>query len=166
MLTLVAEIVLVGVIATLAMDLWQRVLLTVTGRPLGSWALVGRWVAGFPRREFVHQSIAAAPSVRGELAIGWAFHYAVGLGYAAAYIALVQLGFGSAPTLLTAVIFALALLAAPWFVMQPALGQGFLASRTPSPAAVRAINVSVHLVFGLGMYVGAVIWQSLPAFSA
>jgi hypothetical protein len=104
----VAEIVVVGVIATSAMDLWQRLFLTVTGRPLGNWALVGRWVAGFPLGVFVHQSIAAAPSVRGELAIGWAFHYVVGFAYAAAYVALVQLGLGSAPTLLWALIFALA----------------------------------------------------------
>lgn len=163
MLTNVAEIIVVGVIATLAMDLWLSLLLAMTGRPLGSWALVGRWVAGFSHGVFVRQSIAAAPSVRGELAIGWAFHYAVGLAYAAAYIALMQLAFGSAPTFLTAVIIALALLAAPWFLMQPALGQGFVASRTPNPAAVRTINVSVHLVFGLELYVGAVIWRSLPA---
>ena len=164
MLTLVTEIIVVGIVATLAMDLWQRLLLIVTGRPLGSWAAVGRWVAGFPRGVFVHQSIAAAPSVRGELVIGSAFHYVVGFAYAAAHVALVQLGFGSAPTLPTAVIFALSLLAAPWFVMQPALGQGLLASRTPTPAAVRAINVSVHLVFGLGLYVGAVIWRSLLSY--
>ena len=58
-------------------------------------------------------------------------------------------------------IFALALLAAPWFVMQPALGQGFMASRAPNPAAVRAVNVSVHLVFGLGLYLSALVWQWL-----
>ncbi len=40
--------------------------------------------------------------------------------------------------------------------MQPALGIGFMAARTPNPAAVRLINGSVHAVFGLGLYLGAV----------
>jgi hypothetical protein len=45
--------------------------------------------------------------------------------------------------------------------MQPALGQGVMASRAPNPAAVRAVNVSVHLVFGLGLYLGDFVWQWL-----
>ena len=162
---IVAEILVVGVIATLAMDLWQRLLQTATGRPLGSWALVGRWVAWMPRGVFVHQSIATAPGVRGELAIGWTFHYVVGLVYAAGYIAVLQFGLGAAPSLSSALIYALALLVAPWFIMQPALGQGFFASRAPNPAAVRAINVSVHLIFGLGLYLGVAIWRALPLWS-
>jgi Protein of unknown function (DUF2938) len=161
LLRAVAGILIVGVIATLAMDLWQRLLQMTIRRPLGSWALIGRWVAGFPRGAFVHGSIATVPSVHGELAIGWAFHYAVGFAYAAAYLALLQFGLRSAPTLLSAVIFALALLVAPWFVMQPALGQGFMASHMPNPVAVRAVNVSVHLVFGLGLYLGALLWYWL-----
>ena len=52
--------------------------------------------------------------------------------------------------------FALVLLVAPWFVMQPALGLGFMAARTPKPLAFRAINVSGHAVFGIGLYLGAV----------
>jgi hypothetical protein len=143
------------------MDLWQRLLQIAIGRPLGNWALVGRWVTGFLRGVFVNRSIAAAPGVRGELAIGWAFHYAVGFAYAAAYIALLRCGLNSAPTLLSAVIFALALLAAPWFVMQPALGLGIMASRTPNPPAFRLTSVSVHLVFGLGLYLGVLVWKWL-----
>ena len=67
-----------------------------------------------------------------------------------------RLGFDSEPTLVSALVYAIALLIAPWFVMQPALGIGFMAARTPNPAAVRLINVSVHAVFGLGLYLGAV----------
>ena len=123
--------------------------------------MVGRWVAGFPRGAFVRPSIVAEPGVRGELGIGWAFHYAVGFAYAAGYIALDQALFVSRPTLLAAIIYALALLAAPWFVMQPALGLGFMASRTPNPTVVRATNISVHVVFGMGLYLGVMIWRTL-----
>jgi hypothetical protein len=47
LLRAVAGILIVGVIATLATDLWQLLLQIAIGRPLGSWALIGRWVAGF-----------------------------------------------------------------------------------------------------------------------
>src|SRR5437667_6821454 len=110
------------------MDLWQRSLQTI-GVPSANWGLVGRWVAGFSRGIFVHRAITAAPEVPGEVAIGWAFHYVVGIAYAALYFAIMKLGFGSGPTLVSALVFAIALLIAPWFVMQPALGLGFMATR-------------------------------------
>jgi|HubBroStandDraft_2_1064218.scaffolds.fasta_scaffold477325_1 hypothetical protein len=144
------EALVVGIIATFATDLWQRLLQAIAGLPPANWRLVGRWVACFPRGNFVHRPITATPSVRGKVAIGWAFHYAVGIVYAALYLAIMRLGFGSGPTLISALAFAIAMPVAPWFVMQPALGLGFMAARMPHP--VRAINVSVHAVFGLGLY--------------
>jgi hypothetical protein len=115
-------------------------------------------VAGFSRGVFTHRPITAASKVPGELAIGWAFHYAVGIVYAALYLGIIRLGFGSGPTLLSALLFAIALLVAPWFVMQPALRLGFMAARTPNTAMIRAISASVHAVFGLGLYLGALAW--------
>ena len=156
---MLAEIVVVGVIATLAMDLWQQFLQAI-GVPSGSWGLIGRWVAGFSRGVLVNPQIAFAPKVRGEVAIGWTFHYAVGIAYAALYLGFMSLVLGSAPTLFSALLFAIALLVAPWLVMQPALGMGVMASRTPKPAAVRAVNFSVHTVFGLGLYLGVLVWTA------
>ena len=156
-IALMIEIIAVGVIATAATDVWQR-LLQAIGISSANWGLVGRWVAGFPRGAFVQRPITAAPKVRGEAAIGWAFHYVVGIAYAALYLAIMRLGFGSEPTLSSALVFAIALLIAPWFVMQPALGLGVMARHAPKPGAVRAISFSVHAVFGLGLYLGAVVW--------
>jgi len=137
----VIEIIVIGIVATLVTDVWQRLLQAIAGVPAARWGLIGRWVAGFPRGVFVHQSIAAAKSVRGELALGWAFHYAIGIAWAALYVAIMRFGLGSGPTLISAVAVSLALLVAPWFVMQPALGMGFMASRMPKPAAARAMSV-------------------------
>jgi Protein of unknown function (DUF2938) len=148
------EALVVGIIATLATDLWQR-LLQVVGVPPANWALVGRWLAWMPRGVFVHRPIAATPSIRGELAIGWGFHYVVGIAYAALYLAITRL-LASGPTLISALVFAIALLVAPWFVMQPALGLGFLAARTPHPSVARIISISGHAAFGVGLYLGAI----------
>ena len=159
------EIVVMGLVATLATDLWQRLLQAVAGLPPAKWGLVGRWVAWMPCGVFVHRPITATAPVRAEVAIGWAFHYAIGVAYAALYLSVMRLGFGSGPTLVSAVVFALALLVAPWFVMQPALGVGFMAARAPHPAAVRAINASVHAVFGIGLYLGAIAYPAHALWS-
>ena len=144
-----------GVVATLAMDLWQR-FLQAMGVPSGNWGLVGRWVAGFPRGVFVNRQITAAPKVRGEVAIGWAFHYAVGIAYAGPLSRDPEVGLRVAcRPWFPRSCSRLRLLVAPWFAMQPALGMGFMAANTPKPATVRAVNVSVHVVFGLGLYLGA-----------
>ncbi|UPJ50511.1 DUF2938 family protein [Bradyrhizobium sp. 200] len=150
------ESTVVGSIATLVADLWYRLLQAVVGIPRANWGLVRRWVAGFPRG-VVHRPITATPPVRGELAIGWTFHYAVGIAYAALYLVILRSSLGSEPTLLSAVAFGLIVLVAPWFVMQPALGLGFMAAHTP-PTAVRSLNISVHAWFGVGLYLGATAW--------
>jgi hypothetical protein len=107
------EALVVGIIATLATDLWQRLLQAIAGVPPANWGLVGRWVAWIPGGVFAHRPITATPSVRGEVAIGWTFHYAVGIAYASLYLVIMRLGLGSEPTLISALAFALALLVAP-----------------------------------------------------
>jgi hypothetical protein len=43
----------------------------------------------------------------------------------------------------------------PFFVMQPAMGLGFAASRARRPGAARVQSLLTHLVFGGGLYAGA-----------
>jgi hypothetical protein len=149
------EALVIGIIATLATDLWLS-LLQMVGVPPANWALVGRWLAWMPRGVFVHRPISATPPIRSELAIGWGFHYVVGIAYAALYLAIARLILASGPTLISALVFALALLVAPWLVMQPALGLGFFAAKTPHPNKARIISISGHTAFGVGLYFGAV----------
>jgi hypothetical protein len=47
---------------------------------------------------------------------------------------------------------ALGLLAAPFFVMMPAMGSGVAGARTPRPNLTRLKSLVGHGVFGLGMY--------------
>jgi len=149
------EAIVAGIVATLATDLWLW-LLQIFGVPPANWALVGRWVAWMPRGVFRHRPIAATPSVRVELAIGWCFHYVVGIAYAALYLIITRLMLASGPTLISALVFALALLVVPRLVMQPALGLGFFAARTSHPGVTRIISISGHAAFGLGLYLGTV----------
>jgi hypothetical protein len=45
--------------------------------------------------------------------------------------------------------------AAPFFLMQPGMGAGIAASRTPRPNAARLQSLLTHAVFGLGLYITA-----------
>jgi hypothetical protein len=59
------------------------------------------------------------------------------------------------PTLAPALAVGLGTVVAPFLVMQPAMGAGVAAGRTPNPAAARLQSLVTHAVFGLGLYAGA-----------
>ena len=122
--------VLMGIGATVAMDIWAWGLNLVAGVPLPNWAMVGRWVGHLPR--WRHEDISAADGVGGELLLGWAFHYAVGVIYGVVFAWLMGPDWLAAPTLLPAWVFAIATITAGWFILQPGMGLGWTASRTPA----------------------------------
>ena len=59
------------------------------------------------------------------------------------------------PTFLPAVLVGVATVAAPLFVMQPAMGAGFASSRTRTRALNCLKSVANHAVFGTGLYLAA-----------
>jgi hypothetical protein len=61
------------------------------------------------------------------------------------------------PTVLPALAFGIASVAAPWFVMQPAMGAGIASSKTPTPWKNRARSLANHTVFGIGLYLAAIV---------
>lgn len=153
----IQDIVVVGLLgagATALMDAWLLILSRL-GVPVTDWRLVGRWVGQMPQGRFTHASIAASPSVRGELALGWLAHYAVGIAYAAALVAVMGAGWAMRPTLLPALAFGVATVLVPLFVMQPAMGAGLAGRKTASPFRTCLRSVANHAVFGAGLYVAA-----------
>jgi hypothetical protein len=147
--------IFIGVCATAVLDLWL-VGLKRLGVPTGNFALIGRWVAHMARGKFSHASIGRAEPVGGELAIGWVTHYAVGIVFAAVLVALQGAGWLQQPTFVPAVLTGVATVVMPLFVMQPAMGSGFAASKTQTPLRNCARSVANHAVFGIGMYLAAI----------
>ena len=143
--------VLIGAGATAVMDIWTVVRKQMFGIPFG-YALVGRWVAYLARGRFRHDPVAATPAVPGERLIGWTAHYAIGIAFAAILLAVWGLDWARQPTLGPALIVGIASVAAPFLVMQPGMGAGIAASRTPRPGAARFQSVVTHAIFGLGLY--------------
>ncbi|HKU46580.1 MAG TPA: DUF2938 domain-containing protein [Burkholderiales bacterium] len=142
---------LIGTGATAVMDLWGVVRQRAFGIPNANYGLVGRWIAWMPRGRFRHERIAATPAVKGEKAIGWAAHYAIGIAFAGLLVVLQ----GPQPTLASALMVGIGTVAAPFLLMQPGMGAGIAASRTPRPNAARLQSLVTHAVFGFGLYAAA-----------
>jgi len=146
---------LIGTGATAIVDLWAIVRRRLLGVPLPDYGLVGRWIACLPRGRLRHAPIAATPAVRGERVIGWITHYAIGIAFAAALIGLQGSKWLARPALAPALLFGFATVAAPFLIMQPGMGAGVAASRTPRPNAARLQSLITHGVFGVGLWVAA-----------
>jgi hypothetical protein len=155
--------VLIGAGATAVMDTWTLVRKQLLGIPF-SYGLVGRWLAYLPRGRFRHEPIAASPAVPGERVVGWTAHYLVGIAFAAVLLALWGLDWVRQPTLGPALIVGIGSVAAPFLVLQPGMGAGIAASRTPRPAAARFQSVITHAIFGLGLYAAGWLTNLLYPF--
>lgn len=146
---------LVGVGGTIVLDLWALFMARVAGLSASNWAMVGRWFGNMPHGQFAHETMAKAEPVKGELAIGWTAHYAIGIGYGVLLPAFWGRHWMDRPTLLPPMILVWLLLAAPFLVMMPGMGMGIAGSRTLKPNVTRLRSVMSHSVFGLGMYATA-----------
>jgi Protein of unknown function (DUF2938) len=147
-----ASALLIGAGATAVMDLWAVARKRLLGIPPLDYGLVGRWLAYLARGRFRHDPIAASPPVPGERLIGWTAHYLIGIAFAAMLLAIWGLGWVRHPTIGPALIVGLGSVAAPFLLMQPGMGAGVAASRTPRPAAARLHSLVTHGIFGLGLY--------------
>src|SRR5689334_3585075 len=132
-----ATTILVGAGATAVIDLWAIARSKAFGiKPL-DYALVGRWIGWLPRGRWRHDPIANTPPVRGERLLGWVAHYAIGVAFAGVLVAVFGTGWLAHPTPGPALAVGIASVAAPFLVLQPGMGAGVAASRTPRPAAAR-----------------------------
>ena len=153
----ITSIALVGAGATAVLDAWL-LLLQRLGLPTMNFVLLGRWVGHGLRGRWRHAAIAQAAPVAGERGLGWLVHYLVGIVFAALLAALPG-GWLQAPTLWPALAFGVGTVAVPLFVMQPAMGLGFAARKTPAPLQNCARSLTNHAVFGVGLYLAATIVQ-------
>jgi hypothetical protein len=144
---------LIGVGATLVMDFWAIARKRLLGIAPPDYGLVGRWLAYMPAGRFRHDRIAATLPVPGELLIGWSAHYLIGIAFAAILLGIWGLEWVHRPTIAPALAVGVGTVAAPFLLLQPAMGAGIAARRTPRPAAARLQSLSTHAIFGLGLYV-------------
>lgn len=153
----IARTVLMGIGATALTDGWSIARHRLLHVAPPNYSLVGRWVAHMRHGSFRHPAIAAAAPARHERVLGWILHYLTGVAFAA----LLPVLFGAAwlqhPSLAPALAVGIATVAAPFLLMQPAMGAGIAAGRTAHPARARVHSLLTHAVFGAGLYASAAL---------
>lgn len=147
-----------GIGATGFMDGVALVQKRLLHQPVLNYAMVGRWIGHLPRGRVTHPAIGAAPAVRAEAALGWLAHYSIGVVFAALFLGAVGVEWLAEPMAWQALLFGICTVIAPFAILQPGMGAGFAASRTPKPWIARGRSLVAHFSFGLGLYVVAYVW--------
>lgn len=149
--------ILMGLGATLAFDLWALFLKRTFQVTPSNICLVGRWLRYMPGGTLTHANIGAAPPKRLECVVGWIAHYLIGAGFGLAFVAVAGFSWLQHPTPLPALAYGVATVLAPFLIMQPAMGLGVAASRSPRPWQARLRSVLNHMAFGGGLYLSALL---------
>jgi hypothetical protein len=156
-MTLIEEIVriiLIGCGATLVMDIWLMFLKRIGVQTL-NFAFIGRWVGHWFDGRIAHASIGKASPVANETLLGWITHYAVGIAFAFLLTSIAGVTWVRAPSLGIALLVGVCTVAFPFLIMQPAMGLGVAASRTPAPIKSCIRSLINHSIFGLGLFLSA-----------
>jgi hypothetical protein len=157
---LVLRGIFIGAGATLLIDLWAA-LLRRFGVPSLNFGLLGRWIGHLPEGRFIHESIAKSAPVPRESLIGWLAHYAIGVSFAGLLLAMFGLDWARSPTFGPAFLVGIGTLPAPLFVLQPALGAGIASLKTPRPVFNTFKSLTTHAVFGVGLFLAALLGARL-----
>jgi hypothetical protein len=146
--------VIVGILATLTMDAMAVIALQfgIAGRgPRRSGPdLIGRWIGYLLQGKFRHTDILQTRPLRGELLLGFAAHYSIGIVLVLVYLSLLALAHAT-PTALSAILYGTATTVLPWFLMFPSQGMGWLGWDAPGDAHLARASLFNHIVFGLGI---------------
>jgi hypothetical protein len=149
------EILIVGIVANIITDIYEFAIERYLGKAR-DWHLVGRWMITIPRSSIIIDPNDDTQATSGELPLGWIFHYVVGVLFAAIYLIVVFV-LDTHPSFANAVGFGIITVVAPWFILMPALGAGMFASKAARPNFIRVMSLSVHVVFGIGIYFGTIV---------
>ncbi|SDU30164.1 DUF2938 domain-containing protein [Halopseudomonas salegens] len=143
---------LLGVGATVFMDVVALLQKRLLGIPALNYALVGRWLGHIPGGTLIHKSIGNSSKIRGERILGWIAHYGIGMVFAVTFLALAGQDWLARPTLIPALAFGVTTVLAPFLVLQPGMGAGVAARKTPQPNTARLRSLFAHFSFGLGLW--------------
>jgi hypothetical protein len=116
--------VVIGIGASVLMDVWNLILKRVVGIPSLNYCLLGRWLLHMQDGTFSHMSISASPQRRFECSAGWLAHYSIGVAFALVFLALQSDDWLAHPTLLPALLYGIATVVFPFFILQPSFGLG------------------------------------------
>lgn len=157
----IADTLFIGIGATAISDVWGFAVRPLLGVAPPDYGLVGRWVCHMKHGRLFHASIATSPRMREEVEVGWIAHYLIGMAYAVLLTAIGGEAWLQNPTPGLALVVGLGTVAAPFLLMQPAMGAGIAASRMARPGNARLHSLFMHAVFGIGLFASSWVLRTL-----
>ncbi|WP_193015401.1 MULTISPECIES: DUF2938 domain-containing protein [Gammaproteobacteria] len=148
--------VILGIGATIIMDLWA-VLLTRFKIQTLNLSMIGRWVGHLFKGQYFHHPITKSAPIKNETALGWLSHYGIGIGFALIFLGYMGESWLTTPTFWPAYFWGVITTIAPYFIMQPGLGAGVMASKTPFPNKARLLSLLSHSAYGVGIYITGLV---------
>ena len=154
------EVVLMGILATLIMDILAIIFvkLNVIHPKIGP-EIVGRWTLYMFKGKFIHKNIRKTPALNNEKSAALLSHYLIGIVLAGIYLLLEM----KMPTIRhqpwMSLIFGLATVLLPWLWLYPSIGLGFLASKSPRKSPYIVTSLVNHTNFGLGLVIWIVFFR-------
>ncbi|WP_024771916.1 DUF2938 domain-containing protein [Aquimarina macrocephali] len=158
----ILKTIIIGIGATFTMDIWSYILSLFKIKSL-DYSLLGRWVGYMPKGKFFHNKIFNSPSLKNELVIGWLSHYIIGISFAFLLVFVCSKDWLANPTFQPAILIGLVTIVAPFFIMQPAFGFGVALSDIPNPTIGRIKSLLTHTIFGIGLYLSAILLNKISA---
>jgi len=148
---------LVGVVATMAMDAGSA-LVRKTGFTAGlEPKLLGRWFGYLARGRFEHDTILTTPPLPAELPVALLGHNLIGVTLALIFGAAVSAltpDRGPMPVGLTvalAIAYGLVTSALPWLIMFPSMGFGLLGQAGPADLLLFRTSLVNHAIYGAAL---------------
>ncbi len=151
------QAIFIGIGATVVMDVWAWLQRNIFSIPTLDYALVARWVAFIPRGQLVHSPIMLTPAITGEKPLGWILHYLIGIVFALIHVLILGETWLTEPSIAPAILTGIVTIVFPFFIIQPCLGFGIAASKTPSPWKARWLSLLAHSAYGLGLFGSALV---------
>jgi hypothetical protein len=118
--------------------------------------IIGRWFRYMLRGKFRHDDILQTPRLPGELPLGLVIHYLIGIVFTLAFGAIV-LALHMTATILPALVFGLATVVFPWFLMLPSQGMGWMGRDAGPNTHLGRMSLYTHFIFGVAL----ALWTTL-----
>jgi len=154
------EMILMGVVATLFMDMLAIILgkSKIIHPPVKSH-VVGRWALYTLKGKFIHKDINAAPALNNEKSAALVSHYVIGIVLAGIYLFLELKVPAIRDQLWMPLVFGLATVLLPWLWLYPSIGLGLLARKTPKRTPYIFTSLVNHTAFGLGLLIWVAVFR-------
>lgn len=162
-MNMIFKILFLGIGATATMDLYAFVLRLFGIKGL-DYKFLGRWIGHLFNGQFFHHKIVDSSAIKNEHIIGQVAHYLIGIAFAFLLVIIVGKKWIEVPSLFPALAIGILTIVAPFFLMQPAFGFGIAGSNLPDPNKARLMSLMIHVVYGIGLFLSAILINKARLF--